>query len=160
MNQTKKPLLALTASDLMNVPVVVLPKEISLQAAAHKLLEADVHGAPVVDDQDRCVGVLSTMDFLYWAEETQPIFKEKLREKYFSPWQIVEPSQLPTDSITHYMTPNPVMAPPSMPITELARKMLDAHIHRLFVVQEQGRPIGIVSCTDIMRAVAHAELMQ
>jgi len=40
-------------------------------------------------------------------------------------------------------------------LTELAREMLDTHIHRLFVVQKQGRPIGIVSCTDIMRAGAH-----
>jgi len=67
----------------------------------------------------------------------------------------VDPSELPENSIAHYMTPNPVVVPPTMPITKLSRGMLDAHFHRLFVVQEQGRPIGIVSCTNIMRAVAH-----
>jgi hypothetical protein len=48
------------------------------------------------------------------------------------------------------------MAPPQTPIGELARLMLDAHIHRIMVRDENNRPIGIVSSTDILAAVARA----
>jgi predicted transcriptional regulator len=32
--------------------------------------------------------------------------------------------------------------------------MLDAHVHRVIVVDRQGRPIGVVSSMDILAAVA------
>ncbi len=35
--------------------------------------------------------------------------------------------------------------------------MIDAHIHRVIVVDKDERPIGIVSSTDILAAVAHAD---
>jgi CBS-domain-containing membrane protein len=34
--------------------------------------------------------------------------------------------------------------------------MVDAHAHRLIVAGADGRPIGIVSGTDVMAAVARA----
>ena len=40
-------------------------------------------------------------------------------------------------------------------IMDLARSMLDAHIHRIIVVDNNCRPIGIVSSTDILAAVAY-----
>jgi predicted transcriptional regulator len=38
-------------------------------------------------------------------------------------------------------------------MSDLARMMLDAHIHRVIVVDEQNRPVGVVSSTDILAAV-------
>jgi predicted transcriptional regulator len=35
--------------------------------------------------------------------------------------------------------------------------MLDAHIHRLIVVDSADHPIGVVSTTDILAAIAYAE---
>jgi CBS domain-containing protein len=54
------------------------------------------------------------------------------------------------------MSADPVLVPPCFRINQLARMMLDAHIHRVIVADEQGRPIGIVSSTDILAAVAYA----
>jgi predicted transcriptional regulator len=34
--------------------------------------------------------------------------------------------------------------------------MMDAHIHRVIVVDSENRPIGVVSSTDILAAVARA----
>src|SRR5262249_33899654 len=47
----------------------VIPHRLSFRAAAHVLRRADVTGAPVVDADGRCVGVLSAVDFLRWGEE-------------------------------------------------------------------------------------------
>jgi CBS domain-containing protein len=35
--------------------------------------------------------------------------------------------------------------------------MIDAHIHRVIVVDEEGKPQGIVSGTDLLAALAYAE---
>jgi len=72
-------------------------------------------------------------------------------------WQLVELEKLPTNAVKNYMTANPVTVGPATPIRHLARQMIDAHIHRIIVVDEGQRPIGIVSSTDVLAAVAYAE---
>lgn len=70
-------------------------------------------------------------------------------------WQMVKLEELPTDEVRQFMTPDPVTTKPDTPIRELARMMLDAHIHRVIVVDDKGKPIGIVSGTDVLAAVAY-----
>ena len=52
------------------------------------------------------------------------------------------------------MTPDPVTVKPETSILALARMMVDAHIHRVIVVDKERRPIGIVSSTDLLAALA------
>jgi CBS domain-containing protein len=72
-------------------------------------------------------------------------------------WQVVDMEKLPTEPVRQFMTANPVTMPSSTPIRVLARAMIDAHIHRVIVVDETGRPTGIVSSTDVLAALAYAE---
>jgi CBS domain-containing protein len=55
------------------------------------------------------------------------------------------------------MTPDLVAAPAATTLGDLSRMMRDAHIHRVIVVDKEGRPIGVVSSTDVLAAVAHAD---
>jgi CBS domain-containing protein len=73
-------------------------------------------------------------------------------------WQIVEMEQLPTERVEQFMSIDPVMVPADMPIAELAQRMIDAHIHRVVVIDERCRPLGIVSTMDILAGIAHAAL--
>ena len=59
-----KPFLALAAKDLMNTEVATIPCDLGMQTAARWLAQMRVSGAPVVDEQGRCVGVLSSNDFV------------------------------------------------------------------------------------------------
>jgi CBS domain-containing protein len=72
-------------------------------------------------------------------------------------WQVVDVEQLPADEVRHSMTADPVTVRPETPIRDLARWMLDAHIHRLVVVDEGQRPVGIVTSTDLLAAMAYAK---
>jgi CBS domain-containing protein len=65
MTTLETPLLELTAEDLMSRNVVVISQHMSLKAAAHLLAQAEVSGAPVVDEEGRCVGVLSAADLMH-----------------------------------------------------------------------------------------------
>jgi CBS-domain-containing membrane protein len=199
MVTTAKPLLDLTAEDLMSRDVVTIPVQMSLRAAAQLLRDAQVTGAPVVDDQGRCVGVLSAADFLRRAEEGAPgAYLYPIRSCRYQtegrllsgedaiictlvsgscPMQEGRPmtggrhttvcllpprvpgyrrraiARLPLDAAGRCMTEDVVTVGPQTPLPELARMMVDAHIHRIIVIDEQGWPLGIVSSTDILAAI-------
>jgi CBS-domain-containing membrane protein len=144
-----KPFLGLTAVDLMSAPVMTIPEDTSLREAARLLRQSDISGAPVVSADGRCLGVLSSRDFVTWAEaggETT---------RFIAPWgEMVDVEGSPDDEIRHYMTAQPVTVGLTTPIGELAQMMIDAHIHRVLVVMQENRPCGVVSSTDILAAVA------
>jgi CBS domain-containing protein len=159
MVAVQTPLLSLTAFDLMSRDVVTIPRAMSLRGAAHLLSQARVSGAPVVDDLGRCTGVISASDFMRLTAEPEsaPEFAVcSSPDSFCAPWQMVEIEELPADTVGTYMTPDPVMVSGQARIGELARKMIDAHIRRVVVVDAEHRPIGIVSSTDILAAVAEA----
>lgn len=203
MTRTDPSLLALTADDLMSHPVEVVPEDMPLRAAARFLSEAHVTGAPVVDAAGRCVGVLSTTDFVRWAgKEAASSAGEVRRPRTCSfqvqarapggeelvlcalppgacpmqvprpgphgkevlvciephcvcaDGQVVELEDVPAEEVRRHMTAGPVTVPPSTRIGVLARRMVDAHIHRVVVVGPEGQPVGVVSSTDVLAAVA------
>jgi CBS domain-containing protein len=149
-----KPLFSLTAADLMSRELVVVPREMSLQGAARMLSRARVSGAPVVDVAGRCVGVVSTTDFLDWVDGDHSRPSRDANETASNAWQIFGSDVAPTACVSDYMTNDPVVVLPGVAIGDVAQKMLDARIHRVIVVDPSGRPIGILSTTDILAAVA------
>ncbi len=207
MPAPNKPLLVLTAEDLMTREVVRLPDDMPLRDAARLLLRNQVGGAPVVDRAGRCVGVLSMFDVVRVAEkrdevtapaaprlpiscafqarerrwdgkevavctlpwgvcpiqvrQTGPVGEEMVvcgqPNCVLVDWEIVNLEKLPDDEVRDYMTADPVTVEPDTAIRALARMMVDAHIHRVIVVDEERRPVGVVSSTDLLGALAHCD---
>jgi len=158
MIPTTKPFLTLTASDLMSREVEAIPREMSLRAAAHLLSRANISGAPVVDADVRCVGVLSASDFVRWAEEQEHVAAGPTRCVH-SAWEMLDFDILPAEEVGTYMTADPIMVPPHTKVADLAQMMLDGHVHRIIVVDQRQRPVGIVAATDIVAAVAQVGRM-
>ena len=79
----------LTAGDLMSRDVETVSADLPLRQAAKRLARSAIHGAPVVDGEGRCVGVLSVTDLARWSSgQGEPrlqrartcAFQEKYRE--------------------------------------------------------------------------------
>jgi CBS domain-containing protein len=156
--QETKQLLALTARDLMTTPVMTIPEETSLREAARLLSGCHISGAPVVDVEGRCLGVLSSSDFVTWAgEEGETQEKVEAVTCFIAPWgELIDIADTPDEQIRRYMTARLITVAPTTPIGELAQKMAEAHIHRVLVVVDHERPLGIVTSTDILASVAQA----
>ena len=158
MTTTCKPFVELTAADVMSREVIAVPKHLSLRAAARLLSGSHISGAPVVDHTGRCVGVLSTSDFVAWVGRAGGTPRPRGDA---SPgaceWEIITTIAPVEEEVRDWMTPDPVTSPPTVSVSELARAMIDAHVHRVIIAEEDGRPVGIVSSTDILAAVAYAE---
>jgi CBS domain-containing protein len=157
MKTVEKPLLSLTAADLMSPMLLTIPESMSLQGAAHLLAQAQVSGAPVVNSDGRCVGVISAHDFVALADPgARPAKQPEHAECFCKAWQIVDGDQLPECAVRNYMTADPVTALPGTLVGALAQTMVDAHIHRVIVLDRLDRPIGVVSSIDVLAAVAQA----
>jgi CBS domain-containing protein len=65
------------------------------------------------------------------------------------------PKNLPLSGLRRYMTRDVVTVRPETPLSELARTMIDAHIYRVIVVDEERKPVGIVSSTDLLATLAY-----
>ncbi len=149
------PVLSLTAADVMSDHVVTLPQSLPLRAAARVLSQYHISGAPVVDDDGRCVGVLSTTDLHRWCEKApRPLTGDGLLTGYVCEWEVSSCPALSGEQVRGYMTRDPVTVSPDTPVPELARMMVEADIHRIVVVDAGARPVGIVSGTDILAALA------
>jgi CBS domain-containing protein len=158
MPKTGRPLETLTAADLMTRDVTSIPQAMSLRAAAEVLAREQISGAPVVDADGRCVGVLSTTDLARFAGgSVRPRRVHRpIPPGVYADGQVVDLEFLPQEAVRWYMTADPVTAHPETPVRDLARMMLDAHIHRVIVVDGAGRPAGIVTSIDVLAEVAYA----
>lgn len=153
-----RPLLDLTAADLMTAPVITIPHDTSLREAARLLSGSHISGAPIVDGGGRCLGVLTSSDFVTWAREGETTTENTSKVTCFiAPWgEMIDIEESADSEISHYMTSDPITVAPSTPIGDLAQKMVDAHIHRVLVVMDHDGPLGIVTSTDILAALAQA----
>lgn len=103
------------------------------------LTDYHVSGVPVIDDHGRLVGVLSNSDILEaLAEHGDREERDQLLEETM---------------VQEIMTPRPQTITPDALIKDAAQRMLYLEVHRLFV-EEHGRLVGVVSNTDLVRAMA------
>src|SRR5262245_41757431 len=143
-----KSLYELTAADLMSRAAVSVPREMPLRAVIQVFLDQEVSGAPVVDREGRCVGVVSGRDVVRWAGKAAADFRDECDPLVFvSDWEMSRADVWPEGTVGDYMTADPVTVAPDTPLRKLARRMLDARIPRVVVTDEAGRPVGVVSTT-------------
>src|SRR5262249_41659661 len=72
MNATHKPIDTLTAGDVMNRALAVIPRQMLVRSAIGLIHRTRVGAAPVVDEDGRCVGMLTSADVFRWAEAGCP----------------------------------------------------------------------------------------
>jgi CBS domain-containing protein len=131
-------------AELMESEVQTVPTDAVVNDAVVTLAESRITGLPVVDGGGRLVGVISTTDILASEEEAEDqTVREALFERTF---------------VRDLMTPRPLTISPDADIKEAAQQMLYADVHRLFVTESE-RLLGVISTTDIMRAVATGRLV-
>ncbi len=151
---------AATAADLMSANPVSIRDDATVQDAVVLLTDKGFSAAPVINDAGHPVGVLSRTDILVHDREKTdyvpplPEFYERaqlgtrLGAQGTGGYQIVNVDQTPVGSI---MTPVVFSVSPDTPAAEVVQQMRSLRVHRLFVVDEAGVLIGVVSTWDILR---------
>jgi CBS domain-containing protein len=147
-----------TAKDIMQSQVVTVSPDAPLHSTQRLFYEEGIHGAPVVDDQGRVVGMITSTDILRAAtetEETTPTGPDYFGDDLDYPSGLLPlatedfQERLQDITVADFMTEGVVHVAPSTPISELARTIRENKIHRLLVV-ENGTLRGIVSTFDLV----------
>jgi predicted transcriptional regulator len=151
-----KPLTEITAADVMTRELILIPAHMTLRAAAHLMAQGHVTGAPVINEDGVCVGVISATDVMRCAERMPGRRRREVvvADNVCADWQMVELESVPIEEVCDFMSRRLVSADAETGIAELARLMLDCHVHRVVIVDDDHRPIGIVSTMDLLRHVA------
>lgn len=127
-----------TVGQLMTPEPVVVLETAPADMAVRMLEEHAVSGLPVIDADGALVGVISESD----------IVRARADEGMWKRWAELR--------VAHLMHAPALTADPAMTIVEAAQLMERAHVHRLVVVgDDQQRPVGVVSTSDLVRALAH-----
>ncbi|HEX9994195.1 MAG TPA: CBS domain-containing protein, partial [Acidimicrobiales bacterium] len=146
--------------EVMTTDVLTFSADMPVQDAMRALVERDVDGAPVVDDDDRVVGMVSTDDLI--VQETRLHYPTviSLFGSYLELPSSVrrfedELHKAVAATVGEVMTDRPVTIGEDDTLEEAATVMHERRVSRLPVLRA-GRLVGIVSRGDILRAIVRA----
>jgi CBS domain-containing protein len=142
-------------AQIMTTNVVTVPPSRSLKDAAEVMLQERISGLPVVSSNGDVLGVLS---------ETDILFKERLQDTRRPGLLRRRPITSDDDAIKlaartvgAAMTMPPVTIAANRTVAEAATMMLERGVNRLPVVDADGRLVGLVARSDIVRAFARSD---
>lgn len=130
-------------AELMQTKLKTVTDDTTVAEAIVTVADGHVSAVPVLNRRGQFVGVLSTTDVLQAqadcrdAEERERLFRETL--------------------VRDIMTADVQTVEPDDEVKDVAQRMLYLEVHRLFVVYD-GQLVGVVSQSDIVRAVATAKI--
>jgi CBS domain-containing protein len=150
------------AMDVMTTEVVSVDPDMSVQALAMLLSERGISGAPVVDADNRVVGIVSEGDVLHRVEtgtERRPEGRAVRRRSWWLEG-IASDRELARDYVKSHartvrdvMTRNVVAVSDTTELADIAMLLETKKIKRVPVVRD-GKLVGIVSRANLVRALA------
>lgn len=115
----------------MSKPPILLHKNASVQEAAKLMFNNRIGSVLIVDDTGKLIGIVTERDLVYLVA----MGKLHLANEY-PVWQL--------------MTENPITAKPEDTIEEALARMKEINVRHLPVIDNEGKPIGVVSLRDII----------
>jgi CBS domain-containing protein len=120
-----------TIRDVMRARPIVIGRGETLHRALELLIENNISGLPVVDDEGSLVGVLSEKDLL---------------RIFYDP---------DAHSIESVMTHDPVSLPLDAPLVDVIDCLMANDFRRVFIHDEK-KLVGLISRADLMPAILKA----
>jgi len=151
---------AKTAADLMVPHIVSVPVTATVAEAVALLTEKNISAVPVLDENCQPVGVVSLSDVVAhdcqkdaYLEPGQKYYQNNhfilrlnaARPRVFS----VEQTEAPL--VRDIMTPVVYSVARKTPASTVVDALLSLGVHRLFVTDEEGEIVGVISTLDVLR---------
>ena len=146
--------------EIMDAEPVTVTPETKVEEVVSALRDNELPGLPVVDGDDRCVGIVTEADLVLPDDEgdlhiphyvnlfggtvfLEPLsrFEDRLRKAFAS-------------SAGDMMSAKPDTVGPEDTIRDAARAIHDSGHNRLPVVDDDGRLVGVVTRVDVLGALA------
>lgn len=115
--------------DIYHKGVIFCKPDTPLQEVVRVMADTEIHAIMVAEQEGESpVGVVSHSDAIsHYGEDLAAILAREV------------------------MTPQVVSISEGATVAEASKKLIESHIHRLLVIDDNGKPLGILSTTDIIR---------
>ncbi len=144
-------------SDIMTKRVLTAKKDDPIKEVAKLIYENRISGIPIVDNENRLVGIVSEKDILksmypsydeFFEDPLPNMDFERMEERY---------KDAGNHQVKEIMTSNVLTLPPDTPILKAASTMILKRVRRIPII-ESGKLVGIISQGDIHQAIFQKEL--
>ena len=122
--------------NLISRDLIYVPPNITIKEAAKVLSDKGIRGVPVIDEEGNVLGLITSADIL----------KAIVNNDTDAP-------------ITKYMRKEVIKINYKDDILSAIKLMLEKNIGRLLVINDEGKPIGLITRTDILRKISSLELL-
>lgn len=142
------------AKDIMTEKVLTASLDTPVEEIARTLIKNRISGMPVVDKENRVIGVVSESDIIFREIHREPHLLERLGE-------IILPEEKRGTKIgekaSDIMTSPAITAFEDTTLNELVQTITERKIKRIVIVDREGKLRGIVSRIDIVRTMEKVE---
>ena len=162
--------MAILARHIMQRDVRTVDPDMSLAVLEDTLLRHRISGVPVLEHGE-VVGIVSRSDIVRTLSLDRSLaglvsdFYRQIAdvsgEPAASEWKRAQglEEHLAQRRVRDAMTPELITVSPDTPIQDVARLMLDRHVHRLLVT-EGKRLLGLISSSDLVQVIADGRLRE
>lgn len=146
--------------DVMSTPVLSARKDSPLQEAVQQMSEHHISGLAVLDDAGILVGELTEQDLMVRESGFQPgpyvmLLDAVIYLRNPLNWD-KEVHQVLGSTVGEVMGQHPHTCSGDLPLPAAARLLHEGNTQRLFVIDDERRPIGVLTRGDVVRALAAA----
>lgn len=142
---------SLRIENLMTRDVITVTPDTALAEAAHLLVTHRISGLPVVDDQQRLIGVITEADFLRAMGVPS-------HHPTHSVWQTLETMfthhgeiHEPTGTVSDLMVENVITVKPEQTLHDVVEIMKHNRIKRVVVCDDDRHVQGMITRSDLVR---------
>ena len=143
-------------AEIMSSPAVTVREDMPIREVARVMLEHNIGGVPVVDDDQKLVGMISESDFT--GKEAGLPFSYYSAPQVFGKWfsdqefeQVLSQSRFM--KAKDIMSEAVVVATEDEPVGEVVKCMIQQNLTRIPVVRN-GAPIGMIARRDLLQLIA------
>jgi|JRYL01.1.fsa_nt_gb CBS domain-containing protein len=148
----------LCAADVMQRDLVTAQIDDPLSTLERIFADERVSGVPVLDGDERLVGILSMADLVRRYAENQDLPDDDAYPRFGDDLDDTElvafaREQQDEPCAGDLMSTDVATVAPDTPLRSVARVLVERRIHRVLVV-DRSRVVGLCSTLDLLRAVA------
>lgn len=138
-----------SAADLMAPNPISIRSEATLEQAMTLFTEKGIAAAPVIDDGGRPIGVVSRSDI--FLHQVEGVRCQKPNYFYNAEGEQAGAPPKPGARVADVMTPAVFAVAPGTPVSRVVSDMVGLHVHRLFVVDDHGVLVGVITAMDVLK---------
>ena len=149
------------AKDIMSTPAVSITENHTLQEVLELMAENNFSGLPIVDSDNKVIGIISNTDIIRYSQQSSVIPLSNL-SGWISPYANITDlasvrkgfEMLNKTKAGQIMTKKVYTVSLDTDATEIAQLMNQRKVNRIPVVDSEGKLVGIVTRGDMVQCMA------